>query len=427
MASTDQAGASGGDWRPSRRRAAFVFIFVTVMLDMLALGVVVPVLPALVIQLAGGNAVRGAEVIGLFGTVWALMQFICSPAIGSLSDHFGRRPVVLISNFGLGLDYLVMALAPSLSWLFVGRVINGITSASFSTAGAYIADVTPPEKRAANFGMLTVAFGLGFILGPAIGGLLGTYGTRLPFWVAAGLSLANAMYGLFVLPESLPPERRERFKWRRSNPLGSIELLRSDAQLFRLGVVNFIGSVVHEALPTLFVIYAGYRYGWGTREAGLAIAVVGVCSAAVGGGLVKPLVARVGERTTMLLGLAFGAIGFGLYGIAVTGLIFCIAIPVNSLWGLWGPPMQGIMTQRVKETEQGQLQGALGSFRGIGMLIGPGLFTASFAFAIARGGRSLAGAPFILAAILLFGAMMVAWRATGSPQALRDESAAAGS
>jgi DHA1 family tetracycline resistance protein-like MFS transporter len=276
--------------------------------------------------------------------------------------------------------------------------------------------------------MLPVAFGLGFILGPAIGGLLGAYGTRLPFWVAAGLSLANAMYGLFVLPESLPPERRERFKWRRSNPLGSLDLLRSDAQLFQLAAVNFIGSIVHEALPTLFVIYAGYRYGWGTREAGLAIAIVGVCSAAVGGGLVKPLVARLGERTTMLLGLACGAIGFGLYGLAVTGLIFCIAIPVNSLWGLWGPPMQGIMTQRVKETEQGQLQGALGSIRGIGMLIGPGLFTASFAFAIARGGRLLAGTPFILAAILLFASIVVAWRATASTQTPNaSEGAAAGS
>jgi len=264
------------------RRAALAFIFVTVVLDMLALGMIVPVLPKLVEDFVGGNTARAAEIYGLFGTVWALMQFVFSPVLGGLSDRYGRRPVILLSNLGLGLDYLVMALAPGIAWLFVGRVISGITAASFSTAYAYITDVTPPEKRAASFGMMSAAFGLGFVLGPAIGGVLGHIDPRLPFWVAAGFSLLNYLYGLLVLPESLAPERRERFSWRRANPVGSITLLRSHRELFGLAFVNFIGSIAHEALPTTFVLYAMYRYGWNERTVGLAIAAVGVCSAIVG-------------------------------------------------------------------------------------------------------------------------------------------------
>jgi len=234
------------DHTATPRRAALVFIFITVVLDMLALGMIVPVLPKLVEDFVGGNTARAAEIYGLFGTVWALMQFVFSPVLGALSDRFGRRPVILLSNFGLGLDYIVMALAPDVSWLFVGRVISGITSASTSTAYAYIADVAPPEKRAAGFGMLSAAFGLGFVVGPAIGGVLGNIDPRLPFWVAAGFSFLNYMYGLLVLPESLSMERRERFSWRRANPMGSLKLLRSHRELFGLAIVNFIGSIAHE-------------------------------------------------------------------------------------------------------------------------------------------------------------------------------------
>ncbi len=252
------------------RRAALSFIFITVVLDMLALGMIVPVLPKLVEDFVGGNTARAAEIYGLFGTVWAAMQFVFSPVLGGLSDRFGRRPVILLSNLGLGLDYIVMALAPSVGWLFLGRVISGITSASTSTAYAYIADVAPPEKRAAGFGMLSAAFGLGFVIGPAIGGVLGNIDPRLPFWVAAGFSFLNYMYGLLVLPESLPPERRERFSWRRANPMGSLKLLRSNRELFGLAIVNFLGNIAHEALPTTFVLYAMYRYGWNERTIGLA-------------------------------------------------------------------------------------------------------------------------------------------------------------
>ncbi len=241
------------------RRAAFAFIFVTVLLDMLALGMVMPVLPKLVEGFVGGDTERASRIFGVFGTAWALMQFLFSPAQGSLSDRFGRRPVVLLSNFGLGLDYILMALAPTLGWLFAGRVISGITAASISTSFAYIADITPAEKRSARFGLLGAAFGLGFVVGPALGGMLGAWGPRLPFWTAATLSLLNGLYGLFILPESLPRDRRTPFNWRRANPVGSLTLLRSHPRLFGLAGANFLAYVAHNALPTTFVLYAGYR------------------------------------------------------------------------------------------------------------------------------------------------------------------------
>jgi MFS transporter, DHA1 family, tetracycline resistance protein len=395
------------------RRAALAFIFITVVLDMLALGMIVPVLPKLVEDFMHGNTARAAEYVGLFATVWAAMQFLFSPVLGALSDRFGRRPIVLLSNFGLGFDYIVMALAPTVWWLFVGRVISGITAASFSAASAYIADVAPPEKRAAGFGMLSAAFGFGFILGPAVGGVLGNIDPRLPFWVAAGLSLLNAMYGLFVLPESLPRDRRGAFSWGRANPMGSIKLLRSHAELLGLSTVNFLTSIAHEALPTTFVLYAMYRYGWNERTVGLALATVGVCSVLVGAGMVQPLVARFGDRRVMLGGLWFNVVGFLIYGLAPTGLIFWTGLPVGGLGGLSGPPMSGLMTRRVKDNEQGQLQGALSSIRGIAFMIGPIIFTTTFAnFIGPRRDWHLPGAPYLLAAMIAMVSTIIAWRAT---------------
>src|SRR6202790_1962963 len=228
---------------PEPRAPAFVFIFITVLLDMLALGMIIPVLPKLVVDFLGGDTARGAQIFGVFGTAWALMQFVFSPVQGALSDRFGRRPLILMSNLGLGLDYILMALAPTLMLLFVGRVISGITSASISTAYAYIADVTPGEQRAGRFGLLGVAFGVGFVFGPALGGLAGNISPRLPFWIAAGLSLANALYGLLVLPESLPPQQRAGFAWRRANPFGALVLLRSHLELSALATVNFLSNL----------------------------------------------------------------------------------------------------------------------------------------------------------------------------------------
>jgi len=397
----------------SPRRAALAFILITVTLDMLALGVIVPVLPRLVVDFVGGDTARGAEIYGLFGTVWALMQFFFSPILGSLSDRFGRRPVVLLSNLGLGLDYIFMALAPTLSWLFVGRVISGITSASLSTAYAYIADVTRAEKRAASFGMVGAAFGVGFVVGPALGGLLGSIEPRLPFWVAAALSLANASYGWLVLPESLPRERRMAFSWRRANPVGSLVLLRSHPELLGLAVVNFLGNLAHAALPSTFVLYVGYRYGWDAQTVGIMLASVGIASVIVQAGVIGPVVRRIGERAALLLGLLCGAAGFAVYGLATTGTLFLIGVPAVALWGLAGAASQGLMTHRVGFSEQGQLQGANGSVRGITELIGPGLFTQSFAFFIAVANPvHLPGAPFLLASLLLAAALLAAWRVT---------------
>ena len=249
-------------------RAAFAFVFVTVLLDMLALGIIVPVLPKLIIQFEHGNIAGAARATGLFAFVWAGMQFLFSPVIGSLSDHYGRRPVILLSNLGLGLDYILMAMAPSLGWFFLGRAISGITASSFPTASAYVADVTQPEERAAKFGMLGAAFGVGFILGPALGGFLGGMDLRYPFWAAALLSLANFVYGLFILPESLALEKRAPFSLANANPLGSLRLLRSHPQLSGLAGAKFLHSNAHEALPVMFVLYTTYRYNWSEQLTG---------------------------------------------------------------------------------------------------------------------------------------------------------------
>ena len=394
------------------RRAAFAFIFVTILLDMMAVGIIIPVLPRLVTSFVGGDARRGAEIFGVFGVVWALMQFLFTPVMGSLSDRFGRRPVILISNLGLSLDYVLMALAPSLAWLFVGRVISGITAASISTGSAYIADVTPPDKRAGAYGLLGLAFGLGFILGPAIGGLLGHQDPRLPFWCAAGFSFVNFMYGLLILPESLAPGLRAPFRWRMANPIGALELLRSRPGLLGLSVVIFLSNLSHVVLPAVFVLYADYRYDWDARQVGLCLAAVGASSAVVQGLLVRPLVKRLGERRVMLFGLVCGALGFAIYGLAPTGSLFLCAVPVMALWGLASPSTQGLMTRRVEPTEQGRLQGAVSSLTGLAGLIGPLLFTQTFAIFIGPKLR-LPGAPFLLASFLMVLAVAVAFRAPG--------------
>jgi DHA1 family tetracycline resistance protein-like MFS transporter len=395
---------------PAGRRAALNFIFITVLLDMLALGIVVPVLPRLVVDFLHGDTARAAEVIGLFATVWALMQFVFSPLLGLLSDRYGRRRVILLSNFGLCLDYVVMALAPTVRWLFLGRVLSGITAASISTASAYISDVTPVEKRAQAFGLLGAAFGVGFVLGPALGGWLGATNPRLPFWFAAGCSFLNALYGLFVLPESLPPERRAvRLRWRDANPVGALALLRSHPELMGLATVNFLGYVAHEVYATVYVLYVTYRYHWGQRTIGLSLAIVGIASMIVSGGVVGPAVRRLGERRALYLGLFMGAVGFALFGLAPAGWVLMLAIPINCLWALAGPPSTSIMTQRVSPSEQGELQGAIGSVRSIAMLVGPGIFSVTFAtFISPRRAAPAPGAPWYLAAAFLLVAMAVA-------------------
>jgi MFS transporter, DHA1 family, tetracycline resistance protein len=343
------------------------------------------------------------------------MQFVFSPVHGMLADRFGRKPVILISNFGLGLDYILMALAPTLWWLFAGRIISGICAASISASYAYIADVTPAEKRAARFGMLGVAFGAGFVVGPALGGLAGSVDPRLPFWIAAALSLANGLYGVFVLPESLPPDRRSPFAWRRANPVGSLVLLRSHPELSGLSVANFLGSLAHASLPSIAVLYMMYRYGFDERAVGLTMAGVGLSAMIVQGGLIGPTIARFGERTAMLMGLLFGIAAFSLWGFAPSALFFFLGIPLMSLWGIANAASMGLMSRRVAATEQGQLQGANASLMGIANLFGPGLFTQVFALFVGeRAVWHLPGAPFLLAALLLLFAAVVASVATRS-------------
>lgn len=400
---------------PAPRAAAFAFIFVTVLLDMLALGMVIPVLPKLVEGFLAGDTARASEIFGIFGTVWALMQFVFSPVQGGLSDRFGRRPVILMSNFGLGLDYVLMALAPNLFWLFVGRVISGITAASISTSFAYIADVTPADQRSKRFGIIGAAFGFGFVIGPALGGVLAASDPRLPFWTAAAFSLLNGLYGLFVLPESLPKERRAPFAWRRANPLGSLALLRSHPGLVGLAGANFLAYLAHVALPTTFVLYAGYRYGWNEREVGLALALVGICAVVVQAGLVRWFVLRFADRGALMIGLLFGAAGFAAYGVAPTGTLFCLGIPLMALWGLTSPAVNGLMSRRIGPSEQGALQGANGSIQGLANMIGPGIFSLTFSFAIGFGRDwGLPGAPFLLAATMLIASAALAWYATRS-------------
>jgi DHA1 family tetracycline resistance protein-like MFS transporter len=392
------------------RRALF-FIFFTVTLDVLALGVMIPVLPTLVLGFMGGDTAGAAEMFGLFATVWGLMQFLCSPLLGALSDRYGRRPVILISCLGLGLDYIFMAIAPSLTLLFVGRIISGITAATISTAFAYIADVTPTDGRAKAFGLVGMAFGLGFILGPAIGGLLGGLDPRLPFWVSAAACLANAGFGWFVLPESLPAERRMAFAWKRANPVGSLNLLRSQRQLLGLATIDFIVNVAHQVLPSVVVLYAAYRYGWGETTVGLTLAFVGACAALVQGLVVGPAVERLGTRRALIGGLLSGSLGMAIYALAPTGPWFWLGVPVMALWGVVGPSLQDMMTRRVSSSEQGQLQGANSSSRSVAGLIGPGIFTATFAYLI----DWLPGAPFLLAAFLLVAAAGVTWVVTAPP------------
>ena len=398
-----------------RHRAALAFIFVTVTLDMLAFGIIIPVMPHLIVELIGGSIARAAVWVGAISTLFMLMQFLFSPVQGALSDRYGRRAVILISSFGLGVDFIVMALAPVLWLLFLGRAVSGICAASFSTANAYIADVVPKEKRAAAFGMLGAAFSVGFVLGPALGGFLGHWNLRLPFWVAAGLSLINFGYGYFVLPESLPKERRTaRVDWRHANPFGAVALLRRYPQVLGLAAVFFLINLAQFSLNSTYVLYTDFRFGWGPQAVGYTLGLVGLCGAVVQGGLVRRLMPKLGERRMILAGLVLCAAGYLIFGLAPSAALFLLAIPVFCLGGLAGPPAQSMMTHLVDPHEQGRLQGALSSLRGLAGIFGPAMFANLFALFI--GGHApvphLPGAAFVLAALLLAVATLVAIRAT---------------
>ncbi len=390
------------------RQAAVIFVFVTVVLDMLALGLIAPVLPKLVLSFLNNDMKRAADWNGIFLTVFAAMQFFFSPVIGVLSDRIGRRPVLLLSSLGLGLDYVVMALAPTIGWLFLGRIISGITASSIPTAMAYIADVTPREKRAGAFGMIGAAFGIGFTLGPVVGGLVGNSDPRMVFWVASAFSLANWLYGFFFVPESLPHDQRKEFTWRRANPVGSLVLLRSHPDLWKLATIQFLAYVSHEIFA-IWALYAIYRFAWDPWSIAKSLFVVGVCTAVISGGLTGRIVAWLGQRRTLYVGQFFGALGMLIAGLARNGAMYVASIPVISMWNISFPAAQGIMTHHVSEREQGELQGAISSLRSIAFVIGPFLFSWTFGWFIdPRHSFHVPAAGYYLAAALLFTAMLMA-------------------
>lgn len=391
-------------------KAAIAFILVTAMLDIVAMGIIIPVLPPLIEQFTGSNA-RAGEINGVFVAMWAFMQFVASPVTGSLSDRYGRRPVILLSTAGLAADYVLMALAPNLWWLALGRLVAGVTSSSFTAVYAYMADITEPDQRARGYGLIGAAFSAGFVAGPLLGGVLGEVSLRAPFWAAAGLSGLAFLYGAFVLPESLPPERRMAFSWRRANPFGALRLLRSHPELTGLAGVNFLLYFAHYVFSAVFVLYAGYRYGWGAWQVGVLLAVVGALDMLVQGVLVGPVVRRFGDRKVMVFGLFGGAIGIAWMGLAPNGWMFTIAMLPNALWGLAMPTLQALMTRRVSESEQGQLQGANNSVGSIAGVLSPLFFGMVYAATVGPDARvPLPGASFLIAALVLFAAAILGWR-----------------
>lgn len=389
-------------------RAALGFILVTAMLDIMAMGIVIPVLPSLIEQFVGSNARAGA-INGLFVALWAGMQFVASPIIGSLSDQYGRRPVILLSCAGLAADYVLMAVAPNLWWLALGRILAGVTSSSFTTIYAYMADVTPAEGRARAYGLVGAAFSAGFVLGPALGGVLGDIDPRLPFWTAAVMSGVAFLYGLLVLPESLAPENRMKFSWRRANPVGAMVLLLRHRELTGLAGVTFLLHFAHHVFSVVFVLYAGHRYGWGPLQVGLLLAAVGVLDMIMQGLVVGPTVKALGDRRTMIVGLIGGTVGIAMMGWAPSGLWFCLAMLPNAMWALAMPTLQSLMTRRVGEDEQGQLQGATMSVASIAGVASPLFFGWVYTL---TAGEDVApwrsGISFLIAAAVLAVAAVIA-------------------
>lgn len=383
------------------RKPALVFIFITLFLDVLGIGLVVPILPKLVESLAGGGVDRASYLYGWLTGLYALMQFLFAPILGNLSDRFGRRPVILFSLFGSGLDYFLLAWAPTLPWFFLGRIVSGITGANFSAAAAYIADVSPPERRAANFGIIGAAFGIGFIFGPALGGWLGDYGLRVPFIAAGILTLINWLYGLFILPESLKPENRRAFSLRRSNPIGALLDLRRHRLVLGLSVSYFISSLAHQVYPSIWVLYTGYRYGWDTKQTGLSLALVGLMAAIVQGGLARKLIPKLGERRAAIVGFGIMSIALTGYGLAPEGWIVYPLIVFGSLSGLAVPAIQGMISRTVGDNEQGGIQGSLTSLQSVAGALGPLFATAIFGFFISeRAPAIVPGAPFFFSSAL---------------------------
>lgn len=395
----------------SNRTPAIGFIFVTLLLDVIGFGIIIPVLPDLIIELSGKVPTTDEEVKaalsyaskigGLMIAAYAFMQFLCAPIIGALSDRYGRRPVLLGSLFGFGVDYLFLALAPSLSWLFLGRIIAGIMGASFTTGGAYIADISTPEKRAQNFGMIGAAFGLGFIIGPLMGGMLADFGTRVPFFVCAGLTLLNWLYGFFILPESLKEENKRKFEWKRANPIGTLKSLTRYPVISGLILSLAFIYVASHAVQTNWAYYVELKFGWDAKQVGWSLAVVGVAFAVIQGGLIRLIIPKLGQEKSVYLGIGLYAIGFLLYGLAAQGWMMYPIIVLYCLGSIAGPALQGIMSSSIPANEQGELQGGFTSLMSLAAIIGPLMMNGTFAWFTGENAPVyFPGAAMILGAVL---------------------------
>ena len=396
----------------SSRKAAIGFIFITLLIDVIGWGIIIPVMPRLIEQMTGRGLSDASRYNGWLLFAFALPQFIFAPFVGNLSDRFGRRPILLISLFGFGIDYLFLSFAPNIGWFFVGRVIAGITGASFTTGAAYIADISTPENRTKNFGMIGAAFGVGFMIGPFIGGMLGKYGPRVPFIAAAALCLLNWLWGFFVLPESLPKDKRRPFEWKRANPLGSLVHLRKHK-----GISELIGSLVlvyiaAHAIQSNWSFFLTERFQWGPAMIGNSLAVVGLLVGLVQGGLTRVVNPILGNERSVYIGLSLYSIGMLLFGFATQSwMMFAFLVPY-CLGGIAGPALQAIISSHVPPTEQGELQGALTSLMSATTIVGPLIMTNLFAFFIRPNAAfRFPGAPFILGAVLLIVSTILAYHA----------------
>lgn len=386
----------------TKKQAALGFIFVTLLIDVTGLGIIIPVLPKLIENLIHGDLSQASRYAGLLTLAYAVMQFLFAPVLGNLSDKYGRRPVLLGSLLGFGVDYLFMAFAPSIAWLFLGRAVAGITGASFTTASAYIADVSTPEKRAQNFGMIGVAFGVGFIIGPVVGGILGKYNTHLPFLAAAGLALLNAVYGYFVLPESLDKAHRRPFELKRANPLGSLLQLNKYPAVLGLAASLFLIYFAAQSVQSVWTFYTMSKFHWNEAWVGYSLGFVGLTVALVQGGLIRIAIPKLGQQRSIWIGLLLYAFGLMLFAFASKGwMMFAFMIPY-ALGGIAGPALQGIMTEQVPANEQGELQGALTSLASLSSIFGPWLMTYLF-YKFTQPGAPVyfPGAPFVLGAVLM--------------------------
>ncbi|TDE13698.1 TCR/Tet family MFS transporter [Dyadobacter psychrotolerans] len=385
----------------AKRSPALGFIFVTLLIDVIGLGIIIPVMPKLISELTGDSISAASRDGGWLLFAYAFMQFIFAPVIGGISDQFGRRPVLLASLFGFGVDYVFLAFAPTLAWLYVGRVIAGIMGASFTTGAAYIADISTPEKRAQNFGLLGAAFGLGFIIGPVLGGLLGQYGSRVPFMAAAVLSFVNWLYGYFILPESLQPENRRKFEWSRANPLGSFKNLKRYPVIYGLIVSLGLVYVALHAVQSNWSFYVIEKFGWSEAQIGYSLGAVGLLSAVIQGYLIRLIIPKLGQKRGVYLGLLLYAVGFTLYAFATQGWMMYVFMVPYILGSIAGPSLQGIISTQVAANEQGEIQGALTSLQSLTSIIGPPLMTNLFSyFTQPAAPVYLPGAPMLMAAVL---------------------------